>query len=38
MAAFDLRSLQPGKYKLEMTAEDKFQPERATEGAEFAVQ
>jgi len=38
MAAFDLRALQPGKYKLEMTAEDKFHPERAIESAEFAVQ
>jgi VWFA-related protein len=38
MAAFDLRSLQPGKYRLEMTAEDILQPERVTEGAEFAVQ
>jgi hypothetical protein len=38
MAAFDLKSLPPGKYKLEMIAEDKFQPERATEGAEFAIQ
>ena len=38
MAVFDLRSLQPGKYRLEMTAEDKFRPEQVTEGAEFAVQ
>jgi len=38
MAAFNLRALQPGKYKMEMTAEDKFHPERAIETAEFAVQ
>jgi hypothetical protein len=38
MAAFDLQALKPGKYKLEMTAEDKFRPERAIERAEFAVQ
>jgi VWFA-related protein len=38
MAAFDLQSLQPGTYKLEMTAEDKIQSERATESTELAIQ
>jgi len=38
MGAFDLRSLQPDKYKLEMIAEDKVQIERATESVDFSVQ
>jgi VWFA-related protein len=38
LAAFDLQALQPGKYTLEMTAEDKIQGARASERAEFAVE
>jgi hypothetical protein len=38
MSAFDLESLRPGNYRLEMTVEDKLQSDRATEFKEFTIQ
>ena len=38
LAAFDLQALEPGKYTLEMTAQDTIQGARASERAEFAVE
>lgn len=38
LGSFDLRALQPGKYTLEMTAEDKIQHAQAKETTAFFVQ
>jgi hypothetical protein len=38
LAAFNLKSLPPGQYSLEMTAEDKIQGASATERADFSIE
>jgi len=38
LGSFDLRALQPGKYTLEMTAEDKIQHAQAKETTAFLIQ
>jgi hypothetical protein len=38
MSAFELESLQPGTYTLEMIVEDKVRSDRATEFKEFTIQ